>query len=243
MAVIKKYADVLTQNLTLFQTYITDTARNSQYFKITEFKDTFTGGKNGFLIEGSEHLKESTEIKIQILDVNGNPIYYEPGNGVPEYYEGTSKLVAVYVYEDTPIGSAKITILGELKTYVDENGIVQQVPEEWQNVYNLKWERTFQVNRLLSNEDKVRFYRRPNVFINEIVKPIFSNIVTTVTQKGRVDGFPQVPGEGEKLTDYSLPANYLIQINDGGAWTGSIAGTTIEFTDLPMVCVVPASGA
>ncbi len=238
MAVIKKYADVLTQNLTLFQTYITDTARNSQYFKITEFKDTFTGGKNGFLIEGSEHLKESTEIKIQILDVNGNPIYYEPGNGVPEYYEGTSKLVAVYVYEDTPIGSAKITILGELKTYVDENGIVQQVPEEWQNVYNLKWERTFQVNRLLSNEDKVRFYRRPNVFINEIVKPIFSNIVTTVTQKGRVDGFPQVPGEGEKLTDYSLPANYLIQINDGGAWTGSIAGTTIEFTDLGFNSVV-----
>ncbi len=232
MAVIKKFAENLTQNLTTFQTFLVDTNPNSTYFKVTEFKDTFTGGKNGFLIEGSEHLMESTEIKIQILDVNGNPIYYAPGNGVPEYYEGTSKLVAVYVYEDTPIGTAKITILGELKTYLDEGGVLQQIPNEWKNVYNLKWEKEFKVNRLLSNEDKVRFYRRPEVTIDEIVKPIFSNVVTPIVQKGFVDGFAQTPGQGEKLTDYTLPTNYLIQINDGGAWTGSVVGTTIEFTDL-----------
>ena len=83
MAVIKKFPETLTQNLTTFQTYLVDTNPNSTYFKVTEFKDTFTGGKNGFLIEGSEHLMESTEIKIEILDVAGNPIYYEPGNGVP----------------------------------------------------------------------------------------------------------------------------------------------------------------
>jgi hypothetical protein len=86
MAIIKKFPESLTQNLTTFQTYINDTTPNSRYFRITEFKDTFTGGKNGFLIEGSEHLKETTEIKIEILDVNGNAVYYEPGNGVPEYY-------------------------------------------------------------------------------------------------------------------------------------------------------------
>jgi hypothetical protein len=232
MAIIKKFAENLTQNLTTFQTYITDVTPNSRYFRVTEFKDTFTGGKNGFLIEGSEHLKETTEIKIEILDVAGNPVYYEPGNGVPEYYEGVSKPIAVYVYEDTPIGNAKITILGELKTYVDDNGIVQDVPEQWRDVYNVKWERDFQINKLLSNEDRVRFYRRPEVSITEIVKPIFSNVVTPVIQKGFVDGFAQVPEQGQKLLDYSLPTNYLVQINDGGAWTGSVVGTTIEFTDL-----------
>ncbi len=232
MAIIKKFPESLTQNLTTFQTYINDTTANSRYFRITEFKDTFTGGKNGFLIEGSEHLKETTEVKIEILDVNGNPVYYEPGNGVPEYYEGVSKLIAVYIYEDTPIGQAKITILGELKTFVDDNGIVQNIPEQWRDVYNVKWEREFQINKLLSNEDKVRFYRRPEVSINEIVKPIFSNIVTPITQMGRVDGFAQVPAQGEKLSEYSLPTNYLLQINDGGAWTGSVVGTTIELTDL-----------
>ena len=232
MAIIKKFPESLTQNLTTFQTYINDTTPNSTYFRITELKDTFTGGKNGFLIEGSEHLKETTEIKIEILDVNGNPVYYEPGNGVPEYYEGVSKLIAVYIYEDTPIGNAKITVLGELKTFVDENGIVQDIPEQWRDVYNVKWEKQFQINKLLSNEDKVRFYRRPEVSITEIVKPIFSNIVTPITQKGRVDGFAQVPEQGQRLSEYSLPTNYLLQINDGGAWTGSVVGTTIELTDL-----------
>ena len=95
MAIIKKYSPLL--NLSNFQTFETDTDSNSKYFRITEFKSTFTGGKNGFLIEGSEHLKETTEIKIEILDVDGNPVYFEPDNGVPEYYEGLSKLIAVYV--------------------------------------------------------------------------------------------------------------------------------------------------
>jgi hypothetical protein len=232
MAIIKKFPESLTQNLTTFQTYINDTTPNSTYFRITEFKDTFTGGKNGFLIEGSQYLKETTEIKIEILDVNGNPVYYEPGNGVPEYYEGVSKLIAVYVYEDTPIGNAKITVLRELKTFVDDNGIVQDIPEQWRDVYNVKWEKQFQINKLLSNEDKVRFYRRPEVSITEIVKPIFSNIVTPITQKGFVDGFAQVPEQGQRLSEYSLPTNYLLQINDGGAWTGSVVGTTLELTDL-----------
>ena len=116
MARIKKYASNQTTNLqpqlTQYGTFITDSLPSSIYFRISEFKDTFTGGKNGFLIEGSEHLLESTEIKIEIIDVNGNPIYYEPGDGIPEYYEGLSKLVAVHIYEDTPIGIANITILG-----------------------------------------------------------------------------------------------------------------------------------
>ncbi len=232
MAVIKKYGETLTQNLSSFQTYVLDTNPNSTYFKITEFKDTFTGGKNGFLIEGTPYLKESTELKVQILDVNGDPIYYEPGNGVPEYYEGTSKVVAVYIYEDTPIGTAKITILGELKQYLDEGNVVRDVPEEWKNVYNVKWEKEFKVNRLLSNEDKVRFYRRPVVNITEIIKPIFNNVTTTITQTGLMSGQAQAPRIGESLSEYSAPTTYLLEIEDTTNWTGSIVGNTISVPSL-----------
>jgi hypothetical protein len=238
MAIIKKFAENLTQPLTSFGTFLVDTNPNSTYFKITEFKDTFTGGKNGFLIEGSEHLMESTEIKIQILDVNGNPIYYEPGNGVPEYYEGTSKLVAVYVYEDTPIGTAKITVLGELKTYIDEGGVVLPIPEEWKNVYNVKWEKEFKVNRLLSNEDKVRFYRRPEVTITEIVKPIFNNVTTIVVQTGSLSGQAQAPRLGESINDYNAPTTYLLEIEDSTNWTGSIVGNSINVPALGYNAVV-----
>ena len=61
MAIIKKYSSF--QNLGNYKTFIQDTDPNSEFFRITEFKETFTGGKNGFLIEGTPHLKETTEIK------------------------------------------------------------------------------------------------------------------------------------------------------------------------------------
>jgi hypothetical protein len=232
MAIIKKYPETLNPNLTTYNTFVADTNPNSTYFRITEFKESFTGGKNGFLIEGSEHLKETTEIKIEILDVDGNPIYWEPGNGIPEYYEGVSKVVAVYIYEDTPIGEAKITVLGELKTYIDSDGVVRDVPDEWKNVYNLKWERTFKVNRLLLNEDKVRFYKRPDVRIDELVKPLFSATNPIIIQTGSVDGTAIAPQSQQKLTNYTLPTFYRLTINDNTNWTGSIVGSRLSFPEL-----------
>ena len=229
MARIKKYSP--EQNLSSFQTLILDENPNSDYFRISEFKDTFTGGKNGFLIEGSEYLKESTEIKIELLDVEGNPIYFEPGNGIPEYYEGISKLIAVYIYNDTPIGLGKITVLGELKKY-DDNGVIRDVPDQWKGTYNVKWERTFQINQLLSNEDKVRFYRRPKVTIDEIVKPIFSGNPPSVTQTGSVDGIPLVPLAGSNVSDFILPTSYRLKVNSGNKWTGSVEGEKITFDNI-----------
>jgi len=229
MARIKKYSP--EQKLSSFQTLILDETPNSDYFRITEFKDTFTGGKNGFLIEGSQYLKESTEIKIELLDVAGNPIYFEPGNGIPEYYEGISKLIAVYIYNDTPIGLGKITVLGELKQY-DDNGVTRDVPDQWKGTYNCKWERTFQINQLLSNEDKVRFYRRPQVTIDEIVKPIFSGNPPSVTQTGSVDGIPLVPLAGSNVSDFILPTSYRLKVNSGNKWTGSVEGEKITFDNI-----------
>jgi hypothetical protein len=235
MARIKKYSP--EQNLSSFGTFVIDNNPNSDYFRITEFNDTFTGGKNGFLIEGSQYLKESTEIKIEILDVNGDPIYYEPGNGIPEYYEGISKLIAVYIYEDTPIGLGKITILGELKQYVD-NGVTRDIPDEWKSAYNVKWERTFQINKNLANEDRVRFYRRPQVEITEINKPIFNNNSLAITKTGTVNGIPLVPNENAKLTGFTLPTSYRLNVASGDNWTGSIVGQTITLDNLNYSSVI-----
>ena len=220
MAIIKSFSP--KQNLSNFQVFINDDKPNSEYFKITEFSDTFTGGKNGFLIDGSECLKETSEVKIEILDVEGNPIYFEPGKGIPDYYEGTSKLVGVYVYEDTPIGTAKITILGELKSYFDDNGNKVDIPNEWKGVYNVKWERTLQINKNLANENIVRFVKRPKVTITEIVKTIFNKSIPEVTQSGSLEGISLTPTAGTDLSIFSTPTNYKLKITDSGSWTSSI---------------------
>jgi hypothetical protein len=227
MARIKKFGTNKPQKLSTFETFLVDTNPNSTYFRITEFKDTFTGGKNGFLIEGSEYLQETTDIKIEVLDVSGNPVYYEPGKGIPEYYEGISKLVSVYIYEDTPIGIGKITVLGELKNFLDTGDVVRTIPDDWKGVYNVKWEREFKINRLLSNEDKVRFIRRPKIDIDEITRPIFSATPILVEQSGVVNGTPLVPSAGTRLAQFSLPTTYLLTITDNSNWSGSIIGNPV----------------
>ena len=231
MAIIKSFSPFL--NLSNFQVFENDVEPNSEYFRISELSESLTGGKNGFLIEGSEHLKESTEIKVEILDVDGNPVYFEPGGGSPQYYEGNSKLVSVHVYDDTAIGLGKITILGELKTYRGESNALIDVPEEWKGVYNVKWERDIQINKNIQNETIVRFYQRPTVKIDELVKPIFTKVIPDVTQTGTLSGIPQSPPAGSDLSTWRAGTAYKLKIDDGVSnWTSSVDDNTISVSSL-----------
>ena len=231
MAIIKSYSPFL--NLSNFQVFENDNQPNSEYFRISDLSETLTGGKNGFLIEGSEHLKESTEIKIEILDVEGNPVYFEPGDGTPEYYEGNSKLIAVHVYEDTPIGIGKITILGELKSIVGDDGAITSIPSEWAGNYNVKWEKTIQINKNVLNEDIVRFYKKPIVSVSELVKPIFTKNIPSVVQNGSLQGISQSPPAGADLSKWRAGTVYKLKIDDGiSNWTSSVDDNVIEVSSL-----------
>ena len=232
MAIIKKFSSL--ENLSRYGVFLNDTNPNSDYFRITELGENLTGGKNGFLIEGSECLKETTDIKIEILDVNGNPVYFEPGQGIPQYYEGLSKVVGIYVYEDTPIGLGKITILGELKSYFDKNdaGNKLDIPEEWRGVYNVKWERTININKNLANETRVRFYKRPKISIEEISKPIFTKTIPIAIHSGSIEGQAFTPPEGQDYNSYAGGVLYKL-IHDGGPlFSSSMDETQLFIEDL-----------
>jgi len=235
MARIKKTSPF--QNLSSFTTFIKDDNPMSSYFKISELNDLLTAGRNGFLIEGSSFLKPSTEIKIEVLDAEGNPIHVEPGNGIPEYYEGLSKLVSIHVYEDTPIGIGRITILGELEYYIDESGYKVQVPEEWRGAYNLKWERDIKINKNIPNETRVRFVKRPSIIIEEIDQSFYSRDVIVGTQtNGSVRGVAITPSEGTYLPSYRAGVKYLIENTtsdfvDGGSRI-TIPGTEIKDAEI-----------
>jgi hypothetical protein len=195
MAIIQKI--ISPENLEKYGVFLNDTDPNSKYFKITELPDTFTGGKNAFLIQGSEYLVPDTLIKVEIKDAKGDTIYYEPGEGiisssvngesfVTEYYEGVSKVVSVYIYPDTAYGPCTITILGEISSY-ESNGLISPIPTNWEGEYNVKWQKQINVNPALSNSTKIRFYKRPTAKITEILNPIYSfvggnKVASAVTQ-------------------------------------------------------------
>ena len=200
MAVIQK--TLFAENLDRYQTFVTDTNPSSEYFKITELSDTLTGGKNAFLIQGSEYLVSDTLIKIEIKDANGDIIYHEPGEGivsssvggteiVTEYYEGVSKVVAVHIYPDTAYGPATITILGELSSY-NNNGLNTPIPVEWEGQYNVKWQKQINVNPSLANTTKIRFYRRPSATISETLSPIYTIVDGLKVQSNVVSSFANI---------------------------------------------------
>ena len=168
--------------LELKSVFLEDRRVTSQYFNLTELPDTFTGGKNAFLIAGTDYLEPNTEVLVQIKDANGRVVYTESSDGSPEYYEGISKVIAVYVYpsdsveqaiDSTAFGPCTITILGELKFY-DNNGSKTEVPEIWKGKYNVRYIGQANINPTLANTTRVRFFKRPQATITELLKPIYN---------------------------------------------------------------------
>jgi hypothetical protein len=260
MAVIKK--TLFAKNLDKYAVLVNDTQSDSKYFKITELPDTFTGGKNAFLIAGSEYLVPDTKIQIELKDSAGNIIYHEPGEGiisssingesfVTEYYEGVSKVVAVYVYPDTAYGPCTLTILGELGEYQDTNGLTLTVPLDWENKYNVKWQKQIDVNPSLANTTKIRFYKRPTVSITELLEPIYriesgskvssginqsfaeiklSQLETFAGDVKRVKVFRTSLGD---ISDFSLIQDILVESKElltTFTLSGSVIGNTGIFT-------------
>ena len=231
MACIKKQGNAF-ENLSGYNTFIKDKDPNSQYFKISKFSEIFTAGKNLFLLEGSECLKESTELKIEIVDSEGGTLYVEPGRGVPDYYEGNSVVLSSHVYEDTPVGPGKITILGELKDYFDENGIKRPIPSDWENAYNVKWEREFFINKNMKNAAPVIFYKRPVIEIEEIESPILEQNIPNITQTGKVIGLAENPPKGTEFSTWRAGVLYRLELSSGSNFSSAMDENIIRIPSI-----------
>ena len=226
------------ENLSGYNTFITDKEPNSQFFKVSKFRETFTSGKNLFLMEGSPYLKESTAVKIEIVDVNGGTLYVEPGRGLPDYYEGNSVVLSAHVYDDIPVGPAKITVLGELKEYIDSDGILRPIPSEWEGTYNVKWEKNFYINKNLENDTPVIFYKKPIVSIEEAEGGLVQQIIPDVTQSGSVQGRADIPELGTDIRTWRAGSLYRLEITNGPGWTGSVDENEISIPSLNYTATV-----
>jgi len=154
-------------------TYVTDTSVSSpDVFKITKLPLRFTAGKNLIKLQGNtNNLKIGTLVDVEVLDYNGNPIYAEFINYLDE---DKSRVISIYIYEDTPPGDCTVTITGTLAKY---NG--QSVPAEWRDKPNVKWIRKFPVNPTDSNETEIIFTSEPTITIEENVGVQLDRTYTT----------------------------------------------------------------
>jgi hypothetical protein len=208
--------EVTLRNLNRYRTWITDSSPTSDYFRISEFPNIFSGGKNSFLIEGSEYLKPTTEVLIEILDSEGNPIFVQP---IAKYIEGLSRLVVVEIYNKTPAGIGSITILGEARS--DLNG--NSVPDEWVGKYNVKWTRDVTIIPTALNTNKIRLYKKPTITVQEVLTPYFEpqTKVTTSSIGPQIFGIPN----NRRLLSDSL-GSYTLK-STAPYFSSSMEGATI----------------
>lgn len=89
-----KRKEAVYKGLRDISVYFEDTSLTSpDYFQITEFPLRLTAGKNLFKLRGHPtNLKVGGPIGLEILDYNGNPIYYE----IVDYIdEDKSRVIAI----------------------------------------------------------------------------------------------------------------------------------------------------
>ena len=159
------------QGLQDFDVLIEDNNRDSDYFNVTEFPETIPGGKSFFKIAGVEGLlRPESEIKVEILDLNGEVIYTE----YPDFIdESDRRLISIFVYDFIPPGPAVVTILGEAQRFLDGT----LVPADWVGTFNVRWRRRLNVEPFKKNNFPILFETEPAIAVTEIVKPYLERVV------------------------------------------------------------------
>ena len=104
------------------------------YFRFSEFPDRLHRGKNLIRLNvNGDTLVKGSSIQFEFLDSNGNPLYHE----VLDYIDkDQSRVIVVYVYDDTPLGPFNAYFTG-LSEYNVEKGIRYPVGDL--NQHNLIW--------------------------------------------------------------------------------------------------------
>ncbi len=114
--------------------------------------------------------------------------------------QGTSRSISVEVYPTTPAGRAVLTIVGELdhEKFIGNQPLTPEllaqlnietdpiftgdvsvakavaenffIPPEYQGVYNVKFNKIIQINPKARNNQPIRFYRRPQIQVRELIR-------------------------------------------------------------------------
>ena len=191
----------LYQGLKDFDVLVDESTFLSKYFNVVELPEILPQGKSSFLLGGYEFLKSNVELRLEIIDAQGNPIYTEP---VLNYTEGIFSRVSVEIYSDTAPGDATLYILSQL----DPVNSDVEIPVEWEDAYNVRWTRPIFIDSLAPNSEPIFFYKQPTLSINEIVKPYivetFPTASTVVTGSLSSQSKPQDAYIGKHFKEEEL---------------------------------------
>ena len=123
---------ITKRNLLKVPVLIEDTVSYSKYFEVSRLDSNFHSGKNGFLIRGTQLLKQNSEIFIEVLDRNGKSVF---SNIIGGYSEGSARLASIEITQKTRKGPGKLVVVGTARNYEDG----RPIPANQQQAPNIRW--------------------------------------------------------------------------------------------------------
>ena len=147
------------QGLAELSVIVEDTsALSPDYFKVTKLPTELTAGLNTFKFKGQPQLfPEGAAIYVEILDANGEPIYYEVNLDLES--EEQPAIVSIYVTQDTTPGNGTIIICAGANQTA-EGDILD--PSE----INIRWQVPIYIDISKRNEDAIIFSELPIVTLS-----------------------------------------------------------------------------
>jgi len=154
-----KRKEAVYKGLQYIPVFLEDNSLTSpDYFQITEFPTRLTAGKNLFKLRGNPtNLRVGSRLDIEVLDYNGDPIYCEVVDFIDE---DKSRVIAIYVYEDTSPGDCTITLVASVNKALTDLTATNDL---------VRWSRTAPVNPNISNISEIIFEKTPTVTVDEII--------------------------------------------------------------------------
>ena len=153
----------VAQGLDQIKVDIEDTAHLSKYFNVVEFNPVFTAGKNSISFNGSDFLQDGSEIKVEVLDSNGNSLYLAAPSRKSNYVDIANFTVAIYVYKETVDGAGKVILVGT----TTKGEIV-------------RWTGNITINTTYQNVSRVRFYNAPAMEARSLLYPVVQSITGSI---------------------------------------------------------------
>jgi hypothetical protein len=151
--------NVIYQGLDQIPVVVEDTTATSpDYFKITSLPSIFTSGVNTFRFQGnSRRFPEGAFVYVEILDYNGDPIYYEVDLDLES--EQQAAVVSVYINEDVSPGIGYIVLCSTLQEDLYGNSLDT-------SEINLRWLSPIFIDVSKRNETPILYNALPQVIIN-----------------------------------------------------------------------------
>ena len=180
-------------------------------FGIVHFPTRFTAGKNLFKIRiDSRNFVENSQIHVEILDSNGDPVYWEPLYYVEK--DGT-RVIAVYIYPETAPGIATVYVAGRvLRSAQDRISFNRDFNSpQHPDIPNAIWSRRIPIAPFASNDSEIIYTAQPTLTIKETVQAYLQpndvfNVFTQISSSNATLTITPEPGSLNTSNVITAPA-------------------------------------